>query len=39
VRAILAAAPAALRVIELDDTRGDRFEAIADSYAYLAGIA
>lgn len=35
VRAIIEAAPAALRVIELDDTRGDRFEAVADSYNYL----
>lgn len=32
---IIAAAPNALRVIELDDSRGDRFQAIADSYAYL----
>ena len=32
---IIAAAPDALRVIELDDSRGDRFQAIADSYAYL----
>jgi sugar phosphate isomerase/epimerase len=35
VRAIIEAAPAALRVIELDNSRGDRFEAIADSYNYL----
>ena len=27
--------PAALRVVELDDTRGDRFEALARSRAYL----
>lgn len=36
IREILAAAPNALRVVELDDSRGDRFQAIADSYAYLA---
>lgn len=35
VRDIIEAAPNALRVIELDDSRGDRFEAVADSYAYL----
>ncbi len=35
VRAIIAAAPTALRVVELDDARTDRFEAVADSYAYL----
>lgn len=35
IRAILDAAPQALRVIELDDTRGDRFTAVADSYAWL----
>lgn len=32
---ILAAAPSALRVVELDDSRGDRFQAVADSYAWL----
>jgi sugar phosphate isomerase/epimerase len=32
---IIAAAPDALRVIELDDSRGDRFQAIADSFAFL----
>ncbi len=32
---IIAAAPDALRVIELDDSRGDRFQAIADSYTFL----
>lgn len=32
---IIAAAPTALRVIELDDTRGDRFDAVRDSYDYL----
>ena len=36
VRAIIDAAPTALRVIELDDSRDDRFEAVADSVAYLA---
>jgi sugar phosphate isomerase/epimerase len=35
VRSIIEAAPSALRVIELDDSRGDRFQAIADSFAYL----
>jgi hypothetical protein len=35
VRAIIEAAPSALRVIELDDSRDDRFQAVADSYAYL----
>jgi sugar phosphate isomerase/epimerase len=41
VREILAAAPHALRVVELDDTRGDRFQAVADSLAWLraAGLA
>jgi sugar phosphate isomerase/epimerase len=32
---IVAAAPSALRVIELDDCRDDRFQAVADSYSYL----
>ena len=32
---IINAAPTALRVIELDDSRGDRFQAVADSFAYL----
>jgi sugar phosphate isomerase/epimerase len=36
---ILAAAPNALRVVELDDCRGDRFEAIADSLAFLTAQA
>jgi sugar phosphate isomerase/epimerase len=35
IRDIVEAAPSALRVIELDDSRGDRFEAIADSFAFL----
>jgi sugar phosphate isomerase/epimerase len=35
VHEILAAAPHALRVVELDDTRGDRFQAVADSIAWL----
>jgi sugar phosphate isomerase/epimerase len=35
VRAILEAAPHALRVVELDDTRGDRFQAVADSCTWL----
>lgn len=32
---IAAAAPHALRVIELDDSRGDRFTAVADGLAFL----
>lgn len=36
---IIAAAPNALRVIELDDSRGDRFQAVADSYAFLTAEA
>jgi sugar phosphate isomerase/epimerase len=32
---IIAAAPQALRVVELDDSRGDRFTAVADSFDYL----
>jgi sugar phosphate isomerase/epimerase len=35
IRSIIEAAPSALRVIELDDSRTDRFQAIADSFAYL----
>ena len=31
----LAAAPQALRVVELDDSEGDRMQAVADSRAYL----
>ncbi|WP_244971469.1 sugar phosphate isomerase/epimerase family protein [Paramicrobacterium chengjingii] len=38
IPAILAAAPNALRVIELDDSRGDRFEAVVDSLAYLTSL-
>ncbi|MDN5906471.1 MAG: sugar phosphate isomerase/epimerase, partial [Micrococcaceae bacterium] len=34
---ILAAAPQALRVIELDDFDGDVLEAVTDSYNFLAG--
>ena len=37
IRDILAAAPGALRVVELDDTRGDRLQAVADSCAWLRG--
>ena len=36
IEQIIAAAPEALRVIELDDSRGDRFQAVADSFAFLA---
>lgn len=32
---IIAAAPDALRVIELDDSRGDRFQAVIDSLDFL----
>ena len=32
---IVAAAPGALRVVELDDSRLDRFEALAQSRDYL----
>lgn len=35
VREIIEAVPAALRVIELDDSEGDRFQAVADSYEFL----
>lgn len=36
--AVLAAAPAALRVIEFDDYRGDTFEGVAASLAYLRAL-
>jgi tRNA nucleotidyltransferase (CCA-adding enzyme) len=36
---IVDAAPAALRVLELDDTAGDMFEAVAASRAFLLGLA
>lgn len=32
---VVAAAPTALRVVELDDSRGDRLQAVADSAAFL----
>ncbi|MHB1173218.1 MAG: sugar phosphate isomerase/epimerase family protein [Lacisediminihabitans sp.] len=35
IREIIAAAPQALKVIELDDSRSDRFSAVGDSYAFL----
>jgi len=35
VLAIMAAAPGALRVVELDDCAGDVFDALRDSLAYL----
>ena len=35
IRDIIDAAPDALRVIELDDSRGDRFQAVADSIRFL----
>jgi len=34
---ILAAAPAALAVVELDDFTGDVFDAVTDSFTYLNG--
>jgi hypothetical protein len=34
---VLAAAPAALRVVEFDAYDGDLFEAIAASHAFLTG--
>jgi sugar phosphate isomerase/epimerase len=36
---ILAAAPAALRVVELDDTAGDRFDALREGRDYVLGLA
>jgi sugar phosphate isomerase/epimerase len=38
VREILEAAPRALRVVELDDYEGDVFQALADSFAFLAEV-
>lgn len=38
VREILAAAPQAIRVIELDDFNGDIFSAVADSAAHLVSL-
>jgi sugar phosphate isomerase/epimerase len=35
IRGIIDAAPQALRVVELDDSRGDRFQAVADSFTFL----
>lgn len=35
ITAILTAAPAALRVVELDDYTGDVFDAVTESYRYL----
>ena len=35
----LAAAPHALRVVELDDSAGDRMQAVADSRTYLTGLS
>jgi sugar phosphate isomerase/epimerase len=39
VPAILAAAPGALRVVELDDFAGDVFDALRDSVTYLTDLA
>ncbi len=36
VREILAAAPQALRVVELDDYNGDVFQALEDSFSFLS---
>lgn len=38
VREIVAAAPDALHVVELDDHEGDVFQAVADSYTFLQGV-
>jgi sugar phosphate isomerase/epimerase len=38
IAAILAATPRALHVVELDDCRGDRFQAIADSFAFVSAV-
>jgi sugar phosphate isomerase/epimerase len=38
VPSILAAAPDAVRIVELDTCAGDIFEAVADSRAYLTGL-
>ena len=38
IPAILAAAPEAIRVIELDNCDTDMFQALADSYAYVTGL-
>ncbi|PZF58602.1 sugar phosphate isomerase/epimerase [Curtobacterium sp. MCBD17_034] len=38
VREIIAAAPQAQQVIELDDHEGDVFQAVADSHAFLTGV-
>jgi sugar phosphate isomerase/epimerase len=35
---ILAAAPEAVRIVELDTCAGDVFQAVADSHAYLTGL-
>ncbi|WIE74757.1 sugar phosphate isomerase/epimerase [Curtobacterium sp. MCSS17_007] len=37
IREIVAAAPDALHVVELDDHEGDVFQAVADSYTFLQG--
>ena len=37
IRDIIEAIPTALRVVELDDSRGDRFQAVADSFEWLVG--
>ncbi len=37
IREIIAAAPGALHVVELDDHEGDVFQAVADSYTFLEG--
>lgn len=37
IREIIAAAPDALHVVELDDHEGDVFQAVTDSYTFLEG--
>lgn len=35
---LIAATPNALHVVELDDSRGDRFQAVEDSFRYLSAL-
>ena len=37
IREIIAAAPDALHVVELDDHEGDVFQAVTDSYTFREG--
>jgi hypothetical protein len=38
IREILEAAPEALRVVELDDTAGDLFDAVRESRRFVLGL-